>query len=650
MHNSAGHEAVPGRLDALVGALLAATTPAERQQALCRLVLDAAGALGVAILVKNRNNQASRAETAFPAREPGDAPPPWLAELCEAHSQILAETPQSVVLATYPVSRYAIFMPLGKNEHSIMVLAALVAGGRPLRLQNVFDTLQMGRSLLFLSDQMTAPPAPTAGERTQDATPPEGNAGQSLQHVVDILGEVYPRTGFLEVGMALCAEAARVLGCERVALGVAARDQVRLAALDQMENFAKGSRSIRLLEACMQEALDQDRPVFYTAPLPGATPHGEQAPGPDSSHTYCHTRASAALLASSRAFAVYTLPLHAADGMRFVLLVELPGPPAPDFFAALSLIGRLAAPKLADVYAAQRPPLVRAWHWVLGRTADMFGPRRIALKLGLLVSGLLLATSLLFYGDITVHASTHIEGVYSYNHTAPMDSYLVEVNARPGDAVKKGDLLARLDDTELLREIDALHYQRDIYMSRFRQALQQGKTAEAEIVQLEAQRIAVNLRWAEERLLMTRLTSSVDGFIISEDLFPRLGQPVRRGQDLFEITDTADLRVVVRVDESDIPDINRARMAGNMHCVFTLTAYPDQRIGFAVERIHPFTSVEAGVNGFELRGRIIPGDADIFLRPGMEGHARLVCGRASLFSLATRKLANRIRMLWWSWV
>ena len=93
-------------------------------------------------------------------------------------------------------------------------------------------------------------------------------------------------------------------------------------------------------------------------------------------------------------------------------------------------------------------------------------------------------------------------------------------------------------------EIAALEAQLSIHQNQGNQHLQEGKDAEAAISRLEAERTSANLDWARKRMGMTELRSSVDGFLVSEDMTSRLGQPVRRGQELFEVTDTASLRIV----------------------------------------------------------------------------------------------------------
>ena len=116
------------------------------------------------------------------------------------------------------------------------------------------------------------------------------------------------------------------------------------------------------------------------------------------------------------------------------------------------------------------------------------------------------------------------------------------------------------------------------------------------------------------------------------------------------MTDTASLRVVVHVHEEDVSDISRSMSKGEVRGEFTLTAYPDLRMFFTVERVHPYATVSGTENGFEVRGHIDTSPATLSLRPGMEGQARITAGKASLLSLWTRKAVNKRRLLMWRWL
>lgn len=629
-------EAVAGRasshrLDGLISSLFTAASHEELFQAVCGLGCETAGAVGVAVLARHQGNV--RVITAFPpvSSDAGEAPT-WLVDLAKSYGQMLAENCQTLVLSPGPGGAHGVFVPLLTNEHGSLTLAAYVLGGRQIRLQSVGDILQLVRASLFLVERV----AQNGDAAQHDAD--KGAMDAALLDVVDIVSEVQTCTRFFEACTTLCAEMAGKFDCRRIALGTVREGHAKAVALDQMESFSRGTRSVRQLEEVMQEALDQDRMVLYE--------NREQEAG----EAGVITRAARELTATTNARRVLTIPLRGPDGVHFVMVFVMDGEDfTPRRMDALSLVCRLAAPRLRDLELAEELPLKKAWRYVILKSADIFGPRRTVLKLAASLIGIFIVFSLLVRGDIVVPAPLVIEGVHSYTHTAPMDSYLYEVKARPGDAVKKGDVLGRLDATEITLEIAALEAQKNIHESQAAQYLQEGKDAEATIAGLEAERIKANLAWARERLEMTELKSSVDGFLISEDMFPRLGQPVRRGQELFEVTDTASLRVIVHVSETDISDINRTMAKGKVAGEFTLTAYPDLQIPFTVERIHPYATVAGAGNGFEVRGHIDAVPTGLVLRPGMEGHARIKAGEKPLLVLWTRKLVDKIRLIWWRW-
>lgn len=633
------------RLDGLVSALCAAVNYEQRFKVLCELGCEAIGAVALAVLAKQQG-QVSIIRS-FPVVDPlTGEPPAWLLALARCYGQILAENGQIVSLGLETGGAFGVFVPLFATGDASVTLAAYVMGGQQSHLQGVADTLQLVRSSLYLAERLGQTDESTehalgGQSATSHAYVPD-NAGSDgcnhLLNVVEILGEVQPCTRFFEAASTLCAQVARRFGCRRAVLGRARDGHIKAVALDQMESFSRGTRGVRLMEEVMQEALEQDRMVLYSEE------EGEQL------EPQTITRAAREFAAITGARRVLSLPLRTPQGQGFVLLV-VDGPALdPQHLDALMLVCSLAAPRLHDLQLAEEFPLKKAWQYCLMRSADVFGPRRTGLKLATALVGIFLTLSLMVSGSVVVVAPLTVEGVHSYTHTASTDSYLHEVLVRPGDEVKKGDVLGRLDTAEVGLEIAALEAQRDIHQNQAGQYLQEGKDAEASIARLEADRAELNLAWARQRMHMMELRSSVDGFVVSEDMLPRLGQPVRRGQELFEVTDTASLRVVVHVHEEDVSDISRSMSKGEVRGEFTLTAYPDLRMFFTVERVHPYATVSGTENGFEVRGHIDTSPATLSLRPGMEGQARITAGKASLLSLWTRKAVNKLRLLMWRWL
>ena len=118
--------------------------------------------------------------------------------------------------------------------------------------------------------------------------------------------------------------------------------------------------------------------------------------------------------------------------------------------------------QLAEAIAALLGPQVslqlRANRLVAGRVVDrlgdgyeaLFGPRRPALKLGA-IGVIALALALLFAkGEHRVTAKSVLEAEVQRAAVAPFDGFVRAAPVRAGDTVRSGDLLAALDDRDLV--------------------------------------------------------------------------------------------------------------------------------------------------------------------------------------------------------
>lgn len=626
-------------VDSLIESILAAPGPAGMLQSVCALARTMTRATGAAVLVRDHTGvravATAEAETGITDGWEGKRPalpPPWLLGLAEAYGGMPGGTPQTVQLKAGPPDMEGFFVPILEQQDRRLCLAVCVRGASV----GVMDSLVLVRGLLLLAEK-SATSAPDARPRepecqkASEAAARQKDADTPLADVIHILGEVQHSERFFEAAVTFCAETAARLRLRRVAVGVVRAHGVKVVAIDQMEKFSRGTRSVRLLEDALLECVEQNEVVRHPPEEPGLVV----------------ADAADRLARAEDLPCVVSMPFKVHGEVRFAALFLAQDVTDASVVDAFRLAGELAAPRLHELRMAEALVPVRLWRKACMAAADLFGPRHTVLKIATLVVGLILALSLIIRGDLIISAPLVIEGAYSYTHTAPMDSYLTEVLGRPGDEVRAGALLGRLDATEIQLEIAALRAQQEIHHSQSFQLRQEGREAEAALAELESKKDAVNLEWATARLAMTELKSSVNGFVVSEDMFPRLGQPVRRGQELFEVADTASLRPTMHVDEHDIGDLV---LSPPPEGYFALTAYPEVRVPFTVERIHPLGAVVGDINGFEVRGRLGALPDGILLRPGMEGYARIIAGRRSLFSIWTREIMNRLTLMWWKWL
>ncbi len=162
---------------------------------------------------------------------------------------------------------------------------------------------------------------------------------------------------------------------------------------------------------------------------------------------------------------------------------------------------------------------------------------------------------------------------------------LVERDVDEGSRVRKGQVLARLDDADLKSTVEELEararYARTQY-ERAENLVRQGFMAKAEIdrtrADLDAAVAAVN-RARSQRDYMA-LTAPADGLIIRRD--GEIGQFIPAGQAVFYLSCCAPLRVTAEVDEEDI-----ARVRVGQKVVLRADALPGEILDGEVSEITP---------------------------------------------------------------
>lgn len=187
-----------------------------------------------------------------------------------------------------------------------------------------------------------------------------------------------------------------------------------------------------------------------------------------------------------------------------------------------------------------------------------------------------------------------VEAVYATGTVEPVDFFkvaplerarLTEVLARDGDKVRKGQVLARLDDREVRNVVAQLEVRRkflrqerdrvaDLHKKSFvsRQALDR---AESDLAQVEAQIAAARRALAEAALV-----APLAGVVLRQDGEP--GEMVASGQVLFWVGDPGKLRITADVDEEDIP-----RVRPDQKALIKADAYPDAVLEGTLSEITP---------------------------------------------------------------
>jgi RND family efflux transporter MFP subunit len=468
------------------------------------------------------------------------------------------------------------------------------------------------------------------GVRTLELLLEEHRGREILAARLAVAGSLLEHPHLAHAAHGLAAELARDLGCERVAVGLRRGDRVRVLALSSGLRFAEQSETVQCLRAAMEEALDQDAVIALPA-LEDAPQHAVD----------CHER----LTRSSGADAVCSLPLASHGRGVGALTCEWAGATTPDaaLREQLSDVAEICGPILGLMERAEAGTLERAKGWVARWSERHFGPNPALAKGALAATALLLLLLTVVPVRYRVSAGATLEGRVQRALVAGVSGYIREANARAGDLVKAGDVLARLDERDLLLERRKQESQKLQLEKEYRQALSGRDRTQVSILRAQIEQAAAQLGLVEEQLGRTHVVAPFDGVILEGDLDRSLGSPVELGNVLFEIAPLDGYRIILEIDGRDIADVavgQRGRLA--------LSALPGRALPLVVERITPMSTTQDGRSYFRAEAALEePFEA---LRPGMEGIAKIDAGRRRLLWIWTHETFDWLRLWTWSFL
>jgi multidrug resistance efflux pump len=161
---------------------------------------------------------------------------------------------------------------------------------------------------------------------------------------------------------------------------------------------------------------------------------------------------------------------------------------------------------------------------------------------------------------------------------------------------------------------------------------------EAEITRLELQR-----KYLKEQLQRLQVVSPASGVITTPKPKEMIGQHVKKGDLILKVLELENVRPEVAVSEHDIADVNVGQPV-----VLKARAYPERSFTGRVAAIAPAAELDPVLRKI-VRVTIEMNEPEGPLKPEMTGNAKIFCGKRSLFSLLTRRIARYLRVEFWSW-
>lgn len=560
-----------------------------------------------------------RVLASYPPLAENEAPPAWMNQATQHFREAFQSARTTVKAFHAPDDLYGggprkhlVFIPLGANVPVIAVF--MVETQEQAVLAAARERLEMTIGFLNIYEMRLA-----LIKRQGDL--------ERLRQSIEILPAVNEHDKFIAAAMAFCNEAASKWKCERASLGFLKGRYVHLRAMSHTEKFTRKMKVVQDLEAAMEECLDQDMEVLV----------------PTTEGTAAITRATSDLAKRHGLSNVLSLPMRRGGEVVAVLTLERPGDQkfTPAEIESVRLACELSAARLVNLHEHDRWFGARMANSARKALAAGLGPKHTWKK----VIAVAVLAAIIFLvvakGKYTADATFVLEAVERQVVPAPFEGELEDVLVEPGDAVKGGQtVLATLRTDKLKYELAAAKGELAYYQKQASSAMSQDKRAEAQMALAQADSVSAQISLLEYQIRQATIIAPISGRIISGDLKKQGKAPVKTGVTLFEVAPLDTLRAELAVPEDQITEVKDSQ-GGEL----ATAAYPERKFKFIVERVNPVAEVVAQKNVFKVRVRLV--ETEPWMRPGMEGLAKVEIGRRHYAWIWTHRIVDWIRMRLW---
>lgn len=515
-----------------------------------------------------------------------------------------------------------VFDPSGP---AIGAVALVVAPGDDVDLTTLLATLESMTQLTSFAAEFVGRGG--AGEPSPEDYGARGNSTVSAQALkrAGTYGTVE------ELAFSLTNELCMRLGCEQVALGLVRGKQIRLVSISGLDEVSARSPGAAAIRAAMEECLDAD-----TILIAGG---GGDWSGDEGTASY---RLHRQWQAVARGDAVASMPLKA--GAEAVAVVSLRRRSEQPFVTAQ--LAELRAK--VEPYAPALRLLRHANRGLLRHTVDALGdamraaitPGRWSFKA--LVTAVVLGAVVSVFGTMNyrVAVTCIVKPAEGRHLGAPYDALLASASKIAGDRVTAGEVLCVLDRREMEQEHAELRAELAVWETSKDQALATKNPVDYQLARAQQELVRAKLDVVERRLEQALVRAPFDGVVVRGDLRKRIGSVVARGEPLFEVAPPTSWTL-----ELHVPEHAAAELAPGQAGLFAAFARPDHQVLFQVDRVLDSAQVVDSRNVIVVEADILARES--WLRPGMEGVARVQIGPRRIWWVGLHRILNYLRVNFW---
>jgi RND family efflux transporter MFP subunit len=340
----------------------------------------------------------------------------------------------------------------------------------------------------------------------------------------------------------------------------------------------------------------------------------------------------------------HVVPLMDEEGKVGVLLFESSDPHflSEAHFEMVKVLASQATVALRNASLYKEVPFIDVLQPLLERKKQFLAlekHRRAALIAGAAAAVLFL---LAFPLPLRVAGNAVVAPAHMARVGAEFEGVIRQLNVHEGDLVKKGDVIAQLEDWEYRSALAAARAKYQTATAQMDRALANSDGSEAGIEKAQADYWAAEVARAQERLERTAIRSPIDGVIATPQLENLVGHKVKDGESFVDILDNSQAVVDVAVDAGDV-----ALLRVGEKTSLKLDGFPERTFRGQVVVVSPLGVLQNSEPTFFARVSVA--NPDHLLRSGMQGRGKISTGWRSAGVVMFRRTGMWIWTKLWSW-
>jgi RND family efflux transporter MFP subunit len=454
-----------------------------------------------------------------------------------------------------------------------------------------------------------------------------------LEALVKVSGEITSTLDLDRVLQAVVNEPASVIPYERAAIALEQRGKLQMRAVTGSPRINPQDPDVVRLQALLQWASLSSTPLLVAQ-------HGE-----DVEVDREETRAKfATYFAETGMRGFHSVPLADDDGRVGILSFESSD---PDFLSVahlemIKVLAGQATVSLRNASLYREVPFIDLLEPILARKRKFLAMEKG--RRAVLVAGV--AIGLIFLAVFPLPLRVDGPATVAPAHTAPVQPEVAgvvqRVNVREGEIVKRGDVLATLDDWQYRSELAAAQAKYATAISQMDRALAGDDGAEAGMLRAQADFGAAQVARARERLEKTSLRAPIDGRVATAHIEDMAGRSLNPGDTFAEIVDTSHAAIDVAID-----DVDAGLLKPGEAVAVKLEGLPSKTFRSALTVVSPKGELQGDQRVFYAR-LTVPND-DGSVRAGMQGRGKVSTGWRPAGWVLFRRPILWIWSRLWSW-